>query len=69
MVSFDVTNMYTKIPRDKAIEIIHLYLLSDPILKDRTTVPIGNIIELLKMYATMAYFLETHTTPRHQVSP
>jgi hypothetical protein len=32
MVSFDVTNMYTKIPRDEAIKTICNYLLDDPVL-------------------------------------
>jgi hypothetical protein len=33
MVSFNITNMYTKIPRDEAIETIRNYLLDDPTLK------------------------------------
>jgi hypothetical protein len=57
MVSFDVTNMYTKIPQNKAVEVICTYLLNDPTLKERTMIPIHTIIELLQMSLSMAYFV------------
>jgi hypothetical protein len=57
MVSFDVTNIYTKIPREEAIRAIRLYLLNDPTLEERTKMPVGTIIELLQMTLSMAYFL------------
>jgi hypothetical protein len=56
MVSFDVTNMYTKIPRDEAIETIHNYLRDDPTLKERTKIPVDTITKLLQMTPSMAYF-------------
>jgi hypothetical protein len=37
MVSFDVTNMYTKIPQNKAVEVIRTYLLNDPTLYTHDT--------------------------------
>jgi hypothetical protein len=57
MVSFDVTNMYTKIPRDEAIETIYNYLLDDPTLKERTKIPVDTITKLLQMTLSIAYFV------------
>jgi hypothetical protein len=57
MVSFDVTNKYTKIPRDEAIKTIRNYLLDDPTLKERTKIPVVTIIKLLQMTLSMAYFV------------
>jgi hypothetical protein len=57
MVSFVVTNMYTEIPRDEAIETICNYLLDDPTLKERTKIPVDTIIKLLQMSLSMAYFV------------
>lgn len=54
MVSFDITNMYTKIPRDEAIQIIKTYLLNDPTLEERTKMPVGTIVDLLQMSISMA---------------
>jgi hypothetical protein len=57
MISFDVTNMYTKIPRDEAIKTICNYLLDDPTLKECTKIPLDTIIKLLQMTLSMAYFV------------
>jgi hypothetical protein len=57
MVSFDITNMYTKIPTDEAIQAIRSYLLNDPPFGERTKMPVDTIIELLQMTLSMAHFL------------
>jgi hypothetical protein len=60
-VLFDVTNMYTKIPRDEAIETIRNYFLDDPTLKERTRIPVDTIMQLLQMTLSMAYFVWSGT--------
>jgi hypothetical protein len=57
MVSFEITNMYTKIPREEAIETVCTFLLNDPTLKERTKMPVYIIIELLQMSSPMANFI------------
>jgi hypothetical protein len=57
MVLFDVTNMYTKIPRDEAIETIRNYLLDDPTLEEHTKIPVETIMQILQMTLSMAYFV------------
>jgi hypothetical protein len=57
MVSFDVSNMYTKISKDEAVEAIRTYLLNDPTLKEHTKIPVHTIIELLQMILFLAYFV------------
>jgi hypothetical protein len=57
VVSFDITNMYKKIPREEPMETIRTYLLNDPTLKERTKIPVHILIELLQMSTSMAYFV------------
>jgi hypothetical protein len=69
MVSFDNTNMYPKIPREEAIQVIKTYLLNDPTLEERTKMPVRTIIDLLQMNLSMAYFIwRGHTMSRQQAS-
>lgn len=47
MVSFDVVSLFTKVPTPQALAEVRRRLESDKTLKDRTVIPIDNIMELL----------------------
>ena len=53
--SYDVPALFTSVPEDPALRVIKDLLEKDPTLKDRTVLPIENIILLLE------FCLKTHT--------
>ena len=56
MISFDVRNLFTKIPIQEAVEVVNDRLLNDSTLSDRTDLPPSVIVGLLKKCLTTTYF-------------
>ncbi|XP_033108664.1 uncharacterized protein LOC117110160 [Anneissia japonica] len=59
--SYDVTALFTSVPVDKSLEIIHTRLQNDPTLNNRTTVTPQQIIKLLKVCLRCTYFVYNGT--------
>ena len=56
LVSFDVPSLFTNVPGDKAISVIHRRLGEDGTLGDRTILSPERIAELLGMCLKSTYF-------------
>ena len=54
--SYDVSSLFTSVPVDPALGVIKDLLENDPILKDRTVLPIKDIILLLEFCLKNMYF-------------
>ena len=61
LVSFDVTALFTQVPVDKSLEIIHGKLLNDTTLARRTNIPADHIRDLLSICLKTTYFLYNGT--------
>ena len=48
LTSYDVSALFTSVPVDPALRVIKDLLKKDPTLKDRTVIPIEDIILLLE---------------------
>ena len=59
--SYDVTALFTSVPVDKALDIIHNKLCSDSTLSDRTTLSPVHITKLLKQCLETTYFVYNDT--------
>ena len=57
LVSFDVTALFTQVPVDKSIDVIHDKLAQDTSLKDRTLLSPIHIRDLLNICLKTTYFL------------
>ncbi len=57
MVSYDVTALFTSVPVNDSLTIIHGKLERDSSLSDRTNLTVDNIIELLRCCLNTTYFL------------
>ena len=57
IVSYDVVSLFTSVPVDRAITIIHQRLLSDPTLAERTKISVNNIVSLLSFVLNTTYFV------------
>ena len=55
-VPFDVSNLFGNVNIDKALKVIRARLEGDPTLKDRTSLTVGQIIELLEFCLRNTYF-------------
>ncbi|XP_033117319.1 uncharacterized protein LOC117117198 [Anneissia japonica] len=53
--SYEVTALFTSVPVDKSLEIIHTRLQNDPTLSNRTTVTPQQIIKLLEVCLRCTY--------------
>ena len=47
LLFFDVVSLFTSIPVELAIQVATDVLSNDATLQDRTTIPVGNIVNLL----------------------
>ena len=56
MVSFNVVSLFTKVPIEEALEIIHTQLQEDQILEERTNIPPDQICRLTEMFLRSTYF-------------
>ena len=56
MISFDVRNLFTKVPIQEAVEVVNDRLLNDSTLSDRTDLPPSVIVDLLKKCLTTTNF-------------
>ena len=54
--SYDVSVLFTSVPVDPALRVIKDLLEKDPTLKDRTILPVENIILLLEFCLKNTYF-------------
>ena len=59
MVSFDIKSLFTNVPIDEALEVLHRLLLDDESLKDRTELTAEQVIHLLDLClrTTYMYFM------------
>ena len=57
--SYDVTALFTSVPVDPALGIIKDLLEKDPTLKERTVMPVGDIVLLLEFGLKTLTFLSS----------
>ena len=57
MTSYDVKALFTSVPMDHSINIVEHELLQNPLLSQRTSISIQQIITLLEFYLKNTYFL------------
>ena len=56
MVSLDVVSLFTKVPTDETLAVVQDKLAPDPLLEERTCIPIDNLIEMLTFCVETTYF-------------
>ena len=56
MVSFDIKSLFTNIPMDEALEVIHRGLSEDELLGDRTILTAEKVTHLLELCLRTTYF-------------
>ena len=56
MVSLDVVSLFTKVPTDETLPVVRDKLAADPLLKERTCIPIDNLMEMLTFCVETTYF-------------
>ena len=56
MVSLDVVSLFTKVPTDETLAVVRDKLTADPLLKERTCIPIDNLMEMLTFCVETTYF-------------
>ena len=56
MISFDVTNLFTQVPVDEALRVVEERLSADDSLKERTSIPTPQLIELIELCVRSTYF-------------
>ena len=47
MVSLDVMSLFTKVPTDERLAVVRDKLAADPLLEERTCIPIDNLMDML----------------------
>lgn len=57
MVSFDIKSLFTNVPIDEALEVIHQLLMKDESLGDRTALTADQVTYLLNLCLRTTYFL------------
>ena len=55
MVSFDVKSLFTNVPVDEALEVVHKELMKDDTLMDRTGLPPQKVTCLLELCLQTTY--------------
>ena len=56
MISFDVTNLFTQVPMDEALQVVEKRLSADESLKERTSISTSQLIELIELCLWSTYF-------------
>ena len=56
MVSLDVVSLFTKVPTDETLAVVRDKLAADPLLEERTCIPIDNLMEMLTFCVETIYF-------------
>ena len=56
MISIDVTNIFTQVPVDEALRVVEERLSADDSLKERTSIPTPQLIELIELCLRSTYF-------------
>ena len=56
MASLDVVSLFTKVPTDKTLAVVRDKLVADPLLEERTCIPIYNLMEMLTFCVETIYF-------------
>ena len=56
MVSFDVKSLFTNVPVDEALEVVHKGLMKDDTLMDQTGLPPQKVTHLLELSLQTTYF-------------
>ena len=56
LVSFDITSLFTNVPTEEAVEVIHRKLAEEEDLVERTPLSPERIAELLQLYLKSTYF-------------
>ena len=56
MLSLDVVSLFTKVPTDETFAVVRDKLAADPLLEERTCIPIDNLIEMLTFCMETTYF-------------
>ena len=56
MVSLDVVSLLTKVPTDETLAVVWDKLAADPLLEERTCIPIDNLMEMLTFCEETTYF-------------
>ena len=56
MVSFDVSALFTSVPVEESLSLIHQSLMDDATLADRTSLNPAQVTELLRLCLTTTYF-------------
>ena len=56
MVSLDVVSLFTKVPTEETLAVVRDKLAADPLLEERTCIPIDNLMEMLTFCRVTTYF-------------
>ena len=56
MVSLDVLGLFTKVPTDETLAVVGDKLAADPLLEERTCIPIDNLMEMMTFCVETTYF-------------
>ena len=56
MVSLDVVSLFTKVPIHETLAVVRDKLAEDPLLEERTCIPIDNLMEMLTFCVETTYF-------------
>ena len=56
MVILDVVSLFTKLPTDETLAVVRDKLAADPLLEERTCIPIDNLMEILTFCVETSYF-------------
>ena len=56
MVSLDVVSLFTKVPTNETLAVVRDKLAADPLLEERTCIPIDNLMEMLTFCVETTYF-------------
>ena len=54
--SLDVVDLFTKVPTDETLTVVRDKLAADPLLEERTCIPITNLMEMLTLCVETIYF-------------
>ena len=56
MVSLGEVSLFTKVPIDETLAVVRDKMAADPLLEERTCIPIDNLMEMLTFCVETTYF-------------